>query len=293
MNLIAVVLRTILAVSFAQAPEPAPILNIDGVDGHHMVIRPAALQKPLLVHFFSVQSPGWQEELLALKRLNARFAAEGFALVSIAAPGNGTREKVAAFAAKNGLVFPVAMDEGNLSAFNGDRVPRLVLVTPDGEVALRLFDPVGGAQIKEIESRLPALLGRRRELLDRAAADARRRKEIEAAAAKVTAITPDELKARLGGELPLYFIGTRNAFDDKHIPGASFLDPGDVDQFFKDKDKTQEWIFYCDCTRDALGRSGRIAAELYMKGFRRASYLKGQLQEWEKRKYPLEERIAR
>jgi len=289
-NLIVAVLEIALAASFAQAPEPAPILNIAGVDGHHMTIRPAALRKPLLLHFFSVQSPGWEDEMLKMKDLDARFGPKGLALVSIAAPGAGAREKAAAFAAKNGLSFPVAVDEGNLSAFSRDRVPRLVLITPDGTVALRLYEPPGDAQIREIAARLPSLLARRHYLLDQAAAAARRRKEFDAAAAAVTAITPEQLKARLGAPLALYFIGDKKVFDEKHIPGAARLDYEDVGQFFKDKDKTREWIFYCDCVRGEMGRGGQAAVELYMKGFKRAAYLKGQLQEWEKRKYPLQVR---
>jgi rhodanese-related sulfurtransferase len=292
-KLIIALLEITLAVSFAQVPEPAPNLNIDGVDGRRLVIRPAALQKPLLVHFFSLRSPGWRDELLKLKSLDERYGPQGLALVSIAAPEPGARETAAAFAVKSGLSFPIAVDAGNLSAFSRDRVPRLVLISPDAAIALRLYEPPRDAQIREIESRLPALLERRKELLDQAAASARRQQEFEAASLKVAAITPDQLKARLGTPLPLYFIGDKKVFDEKHIPGAAFLDPRDVDRFFKDQDKTQEWIFYCDCARGALSRSGRVATELYLKGFKRAAYLKGQMQEWEKRKYPLQVRTVK
>jgi hypothetical protein len=164
----AALLQSALFVRSVQALEPAPVLNVDGVDGHRMVIRPAVLQKPLVLHFFSTQDPGWEEELLKLKEFDKRFGSKGVALVSFAAPGPGVREQAAAFAVKNHITFPIAVDAGNLSAFGRERVPRLVLITPDASTALRLYGPPGDAEIREIESRLPELLARRKELLEKA-----------------------------------------------------------------------------------------------------------------------------
>ena len=268
-------------------------MNIDGVDGHHMTIRPAALQKPLLLHFFSLQSAGWRDELLRLKDLNDRFANDGLALISIAEPSPRARETLADFAVKNGIRFPIAVDSGNLSAFSGEKVPRLVLISPDAEIVLRLYEPPGDGLTEEIGRRLPALFARRKELLEQAAARAQHQKKIDGAAAYVTVVTPSQLKARLGSSLPLFFIGDKSTFDEKHIPGASRLNPEEADAFFKGKDKDQEFILYCDCKQVVLGRSGRMAAELYLKGFKRVSYLKGHLEEWEKRGYPLEGRIGK
>jgi rhodanese-related sulfurtransferase len=292
-TLFAAILQIFVLTCFAQAPEPAPILNIDGVDGHQLVIRPALLQKPLLVHFFSLQDSHWQEELLRLKSFNERFEKEGLALISIAEPVPKAREILADFAVKNHIQFPIAVDSGNLSAVSGEKVPHVVLISPDAEIVLRLYESPSSAQLQDIGLRLPALIARRKELLELAAARASSQKTIEEAATHVAVISPEELKARLGTSLHLFFIGGKKIFDEKHIHGASRLDYGEVDDFFKDKDKAEEWIFYCDCTQSVLGRSGRVAAELYLKGFKRTVYLKGQLQEWEKRGYPLERGSSR
>jgi rhodanese-related sulfurtransferase len=292
-TLFAALLQIFLLTCSAQPPEPAPILNIDGVDGHQMQIRPASLQKPLLIHFFSLQAQGWQDELLRLKELNERFEKEGLAVISIAEPLPKAREMLADFVVKNRIHFPIAVDSGNLSALSGDKVPHLVLISPDATIVVRLYEPLGVDQLKDISSRLPGLIARRKALVGEAAVRTRHLKEIAEAATRVTVIAPEDLKARLGTPLRLFFIGDKKVFDEKRIPGASRLDYGEVDAFFKDKDKNQEWIFYCDCTQSALGRSGRVAAELYLKGFKRTAYLEGQLQGWEKHGYPLEGRSVR
>lgn len=289
MNLIVAVLEIALAASFAQAPEPAPNLNVDGVDGHRMVIHPAVLQKPLLLHFFSLQLPGWQDELLRLKAFEARFEKDGLAVLSFAAPEPEAGRILADFAAGSRIGFPVAIDSGNLSAFSGEKVPHAVLIAPDGTVALRLYKPLAEEQLSAIAALLPELFAQRRTRVEKARAEARRRKEIDAAAALVAVLTPEQLASRQGAPPVLFFIGQKSVFDEKHIAGAVHLDLNDVDRYFADKDPGQEYVFYCDCS-SALGRSGLVAAQLYMKGFKRAAYLQGHLEGWEKKGLPLERR---
>lgn len=287
-SLAAAVLLLVSAAASARSHEPAPILNVNGVDGHRTTVRPARLRAPLLVHFFALHDADWRDQLLRLKAFDARHRGQGLALISFAAPMPGAREVLAAFAASNGIHFPVAVDDGNLSAFSRDRVPRLVLISPDAEVALRLYDGPGAAALSRVADLLPAMSDRAREIRALAAARARHEKQVLAAASRVTAMTPETLKARLASHPALFFIGDRKVFAAKHIPGALLLDAARVDEFFRDKDKAVEWIFYCDRARDALGPSGRVAAELSLKGFARTAYLKGQLQGWEQRGYPLD-----
>lgn len=173
----AAVLLLVSAAANARSHEPAPILSVNGVDGHQETVRPTQLRTPLLVHFFALHDADWRGQLLRLKAFDARFRGRGLAVISFAAPKPGAREVLAAFAARNGIHFPVAVDDGNLSAFSRDRVPRLVLISPDAEVAQRLFVVPDDAALSQVAELLPAMFDRAREIRELAAVRARQDKQ--------------------------------------------------------------------------------------------------------------------
>lgn len=299
MNFAAVLLEIVILVCSAQTPDPAPALTLEGIDGRTVAIQPARLGKPLVVHLFSTQTAGWQGELLRLKELNARFSSQSVAVVSVAAAAPQALEILRAFAVENKIEFPVALDRSGaiFSDLGDDKIPDVALISPDGNVVLRLYGAFDAAQAQTVSSRLPELIEQGKVLAEAAKKAARKRalheKEVAEAAGEIKPITPDELKARLGSPLNLYYIGPAEAFGAKHIPGAIQLDYGRVEKHFEDKDRNQEFIFYCGCDHNKLGASGRVAAELHLKGFARATYLEGHLQTWEKMDYPLERRGER
>ena len=296
MTLFVALLEATLLVCSAQTPEPAPILILHGIDGHTATLSPAALRKPLILHLFSTQAAGWRGELLRVKELSERFAHQPVAFVSVAAAAPKAVETLRAFAVEKKISFPVAIDkEGSIFTDLGDdKIPDIAVIAPDGNIAMRLYGAFDSAQARQIIARLPALIKQRDGLIEAAKkaneGRARRDAEIAKAALKIKSISPDALRARLGAPLNLFYIGPEAAFEEKHIPGAVHLDFSQVDRYFEDKDKGQEWIFYCGCDHDALGGSGRVAAELSLKGFKRTTYLAGHLQAWEKKDYPLERR---
>lgn len=271
----------------------APAFIVRGIDGRSAQIEPAALKKPLLVSLFSVKDPDWRETLLAVRSLERRFGAQGFAGLAVAYDMPGAKDALAEFALAEKLRFPIGLDRGGaFAALGGDAVPRTVLIAPDGAIALKSPEPVSRTE-PEVGALIPGLLKQRKAILkeDKRRAKAARRAEraLERAAKRVQAVEPAALKARLdaGEKLNIAFIGPKEAFEHKHIPGAVHVDYDDVERFFASKDPAQEWILYCGCAASPLGLSGRAAARLRLKGFKRTAYLAGHIQEWERKQYPL------
>lgn len=293
MNFAVAFLEIVLLACSAQTPDPAPALTLEGIDGRTVAIQPARLGKPLVVHLFSTQAAGWQGELLRLKELNIRFSSQPVAVVSVAAAAPQALEILRAFAVENKIEFPIALDRSGaiFSDLGDDRIPDVVLIAPDGNIVLRLYGAFDAAQAQAISSRLPELIKQRLALAEAARESALHEKKIAEALRAIRRMPPDELRARLGAPLNLIYIGPQPAFDEKRIPGAVRLDYAEALAEFERKDRGREYIFYCGCHGDP-GASGRVAAELYLKGFKRVTYLEGHLQAWEKKNYPLVRRGA-
>ncbi len=98
-------------------------------------------------------------------------------------------------------------------------------------------------------------------------------------------ITPQELRARLdaGGEFLLVFVGTREFFRERRIPGARCIGYSELRSVFEGLDRDREIVLYCGCCGDASGGvSGLALRQLLAMGFRKASHLAGHFAGWQK-----------
>jgi rhodanese-related sulfurtransferase len=288
------------AQAFAQDPaDPVPekairSFSLQGIDGKTVAISPEKLRRPMIVHLFSVQRPGWEQEVLQLKGLYSQLRKNKIALLSIAAYTPKTHGMLADFAAQEDVHFPLAIEgvNGPFAAFAAEKIPRLILIGPDATVRWKAMGGIGQAELDEMSRLIPPLLQERETLLKedrkRARESHQAQKAFEKAARKVRRVEAKGLRARIEANEPLnlFHIGSKAEYEAGHLPGAVHLEYKDAERFFKDKDQKKEWILYCGCSSE-LGLSGQLAVSLYLNGFRQAGFLKGHIQEWEKSGFPL------
>jgi len=277
------------------AAAAVPVFRLDGVDGHSAFIAPERLGNVILLRLFALFEPDWQPDLRAMQTLSDRRGKEGLAVIAAAADRPGARRELAEFAMANKINFPIGVDPGAGGAFqvfSREAVPRVVLISAAGT---EIFVSTGGvvpllpaleAKIQEaLRQRAPLIKERKRLALEAERQERLRRAEedaLMAAAKKLRPMEPAELKSRIdSGHAPnIAFIGDKASYEQSHIPGAILLGFAEWEDFFAKQSKDSEWLLYCGCSVD-LGMSGRAAARLYQKGYKKVTYLKGHRQAWE------------
>jgi len=269
--------------------------RLDGVDGHSGVVVPERLGNVILLRLFDISEPDWQPDLRAMQTLSDRRGKEGLAVIAAAADRPGARRELAEFAMANKINFPIGVDPGAggvFQAFSREAVPRVVLISAAGT---EIFASAGGmvpllpaleAKIQEaLRQRAPLIKERKRLALEAERQERLRRAEedaLMAAAKKIRPMEAAELKSRIdSGRAPnIAFIGDKASYDQSHIPGAILVGFAEWGAFFAKQSKDSEWLLYCGCSVD-LGMSGRVAAQLYQKGYKKVTYLKGHKKAWE------------
>ncbi len=282
----------------APSRQKGPSFWLAGLDGHRARIDVPNLRKVFLAYYFSASEKGWEGDLVAIQALCDRFQKKGFAAVAVAARAPSAAAVLAPFAVSHKIRFPVGFGDGDaFSAFaQKSLIPRTVLISASGRNVILSSQSVVALR-PQLEATIPGLIDERdaalaKEKQDLLEAQQREREErkIMEAAKKIKAVEPEELKSRLdsGEKLNLAFVGSSWQYEMKHIAQAVLLEsPDRVEEFFKNRKSRETWILYCVYSTDALGLSGRMAAKLYLKGFRQVSYLKGNLRAWEEKKFPL------
>ena len=116
----------------------------------------------------------------------------------------------------------------------------------------------------------------------------RRRQFLLGVAAR--AITPEELRDRMGRSEPLVVVDLRDrldvASDPVRVPGALVRPPAELLQSYSELPEDREIILYCNCPND--GSSGKTSMDLRRLGLRNVRPLSGGLDGWRERGFPTE-----
>lgn len=99
------------------------------------------------------------------------------------------------------------------------------------------------------------------------------------------------LKARLeaGEPFDLVFVGSREFFEQRRIPGASWVPYPELAESFSRRDRNREVVVYCGCCAGASeGISGAAVRLLRSLGFHRISHLEGHFAAWQSAGFPVE-----
>ena len=91
---------------------------------------------PVLLHFFSLKQRGNDADIDAVKRILAEFAPQGLRVISVDVTGSEKELRdtnaVEAFARKQGLYHPIAVDDGSMArAYDVAETPAWLLFDAD------------------------------------------------------------------------------------------------------------------------------------------------------------------
>lgn len=129
------------------APHIAPDFRLPTLDGGELRSGDPK-GGAMALHFFASWCPPCGEEAPALERLHRELAAAGIRFAGIAV--RDTRERARNFVHRNGLTFPVVLDEtGKIQADHGViALPATLLIDSRGRIAARFTGETDQAAIR-------------------------------------------------------------------------------------------------------------------------------------------------
>ncbi len=143
-----------LPASSASLPAPLPAVDVATLTGEPTQVGHVAEGRVALVSLWATWCDACAEEMDALNRLYAKTSAEGDAVVIGLAIGE-ERAKVATFAKRRGLRYPLLVDEefAFADAIGQRRVPATLVLDRHGRVVFR-GDALDGAALEAMRKAL-------------------------------------------------------------------------------------------------------------------------------------------
>lgn len=87
----------------------------------------------------------------------------------------------------------------------------------------------------------------------------------------------------------LVFVGSRDFFEQRRIPGASCVGYADLAEFFPPESRDRDIVLYCGCCAGSSeGISGAAVRLLQSRGFLRVRHLGGHFAAWQDAGFPVE-----
>jgi peroxiredoxin len=136
--------------------KPAPELVAQTLSGERATL--ASLRgRVVLLNLWATWCDPCRTELRELKKIHARYGAQGLAIVAVSVDRERTREQIRAFAKRRALPFTIWHDSADTasSAFGVGTLPASFLIDEDGRVAWAH----GGAITAEDEKLSKAIAG--------------------------------------------------------------------------------------------------------------------------------------